>query len=203
MRAAQKTDSGQDENKDPPLRTKSWIALALCTYLYGVPHLYAGTGVLSSKELHSGGWVVPEINFAIAEDDHHHKQPNCEALFHSFISFPKPDRKRRLNAAIVMKSAVFRISNPAFGGSAPRERYSLDGDARFASHLETEDLIVKLADRSRLFVAQGFGGLLDGLDHGWRTTDEDLDILCRCWQVSLCEVSTLSRFGKAALNSIP
>ena len=43
--------------------------------------------------------------------------------------------------------------------------------------LETENLILKLADRSRLFVAQRLGSLLHGTDHRRRTADQDLHVL--------------------------
>lgn len=42
--------------------------------------------------------------------------------------------------------------------------------------LEAEDLVLQLADRASLGVAQGLGGFLHGADHGRGTAEEDLHI---------------------------
>lgn len=45
------------------------------------------------------------------------------------------------------------------------------------ARLESEDLVLKLADGTRLVVAEGLGGLLQTTDHWGGTADEDLDIV--------------------------
>lgn len=48
----------------------------------------------------------------------------------------------------------------------------------FGEHcLEAEDLVLELADRTGLGVAEGLGSLLHGTDHGRRTAEEDLDVI--------------------------
>lgn len=42
--------------------------------------------------------------------------------------------------------------------------------------LEAEDLVLELADRTGLSVAERFGGLLHSADHGRRTAQQNLDI---------------------------
>ncbi len=50
---------------------------------------------------------------------------------------------------------------------------------------KAEDLIFKLAHRSRLLVTDGFGGLFHGADHWWRTADQDLNVIRWWWQMLL------------------
>jgi hypothetical protein len=45
--------------------------------------------------------------------------------------------------------------------------------------LEGENLVLKLRDGLRLCVAQAFGGLLHGRDHGWGSAKKNLDIRSR------------------------
>jgi hypothetical protein len=47
---------------------------------------------------------------------------------------------------------------------------------RSADRLEAEDLVLELADRTSLGVAESLGGLLHSADHGRRTAEEDLDV---------------------------
>lgn len=44
--------------------------------------------------------------------------------------------------------------------------------------LEAEDLVLKLADRPCLLIAEFKRGFLHGADHGWWAANQDLDILC-------------------------
>lgn len=46
----------------------------------------------------------------------------------------------------------------------------------YHGHLEAEDLVLELADRPGLGVAERLSGLLHGADHRRRAADEDLDI---------------------------
>ena len=55
-----------------------------------------------------------------------------------------------------------------------RNRRSLDKNQLLC--LEAEDLVLKLADRSGLLVAETLGSLLHGGDHGRRSTDEHLHV---------------------------
>ncbi len=43
--------------------------------------------------------------------------------------------------------------------------------------LEGKDLVFKLADRSRLLVAEALGGLLETANHRRRPADQDLDVV--------------------------
>jgi hypothetical protein len=52
--------------------------------------------------------------------------------------------------------------------------------------LESEDLVLELANRTRLVVAERFGGLLEATNHRGRAADEDLDIVGRLGQPLLC-----------------
>jgi len=54
-----------------------------------------------------------------------------------------------------------------------------------ARSLESKDLILELADRARLLVAQALGRLLQAADHGRRTAEQDLDIVGRLGKVFL------------------
>ena len=58
-------------------------------------------------------------------------------------------------------------------------------------HLEAEDLVLKLADGSRLGEAERLGGLLHGADHGRRAADENLDIGSRSGEKLLLYVVSL------------
>lgn len=60
--------------------------------------------------------------------------------------------------------------------SAPHDRCAF---SRTASLLEGKDLVLELADRARLVVAEGLGGLLEATDHRGRAADEDLDVVRR------------------------
>ena len=48
--------------------------------------------------------------------------------------------------------------------------------------LEGKDLVLQLADRTGLVVAERFGGLLETTNHGGRATDQDLDVVRGLWQ---------------------
>jgi hypothetical protein len=55
-----------------------------------------------------------------------------------------------------------------------RNRRSMDEDQ--LQCLEAEDLVLKLADRSGLLVAETLGSLLHGGDHGRRSADKHLHV---------------------------
>jgi len=45
-------------------------------------------------------------------------------------------------------------------------------------HLEAENLVAELGNGLGRLEAKRGGGLLHSANHGWRTADEDLDVLC-------------------------
>lgn len=63
--------------------------------------------------------------------------------------------------------------------------------------LEGKDLVLKLADGAGLLEAKALGGLLQATNHRRRTAEQDLDVVRRCRQPFLQEVSSLTRTCQA------
>lgn len=57
------------------------------------------------------------------------------------------------------------------------------------TNLESEDLVLELADRAGLLEAEGQGGLLECADHGGRAAKKELDIRGRLGEPLLHAVS--------------
>lgn len=69
------------------------------------------------------------------------------------------------------------------------------------THSEAEDLVLQLADGSRLVVSQRLRRLLECRDHRWRAADQDLDILSWRWQAFLRYISCYS--SPTRIDNIP
>lgn len=83
-----------------------------------------------------------------------------------------------------LRDRIRRYSAPCRHGRRARKRlsrsnYIIAVDRRHSRHLECEDLVLELADGLGLLEAKGLGGLLEATDHGWRTAEQNLDIIGR------------------------
>ena len=72
-----------------------------------------------------------------------------------------------------------------------------------ANPLEAEDLVLQLADGTRLGVSKSLGGLLHGADHGRGATEENLNIGSGGRQTLLCKSLINTEIAQAQHVNLP